>query len=156
MHTMPRQSDKYIPWYFVAFFVVLAVLDGFFVYLATSTQPGLVTEHAYQKGVAYNETIAQAEAQAALGWQCRITLEGKTLVLTLKDKDNAPITGAAVEASITRPTSNGHDFTVALAESAPGVYSVDPAFPMPGLWNIGAQVTWNQQHYQKSQRVVLQ
>jgi len=55
-------KDKLIPWYFVIFFLVLFIVDGIFVYLATSTHTGVVTENAYEKGLRYNEVIERARA----------------------------------------------------------------------------------------------
>jgi len=57
MHNKESFRDRIIPLYFVAFFVVIAIFDGIFVYLATSTHSGVVTENAYQKGLNYNQYI---------------------------------------------------------------------------------------------------
>ena len=58
--------DKWIPMYFVAFFAVIALLDGIFVYTAISTQTGVVTEQPYEKGLAYNEVLEKAKTQPEL------------------------------------------------------------------------------------------
>ena len=55
-----------IPLYFVMFFITLAILDSFFVYIALSTHNGVVTENAYEKGLNYNRTIEQAETAKKL------------------------------------------------------------------------------------------
>ena len=71
---MTNKNDKWIPWYFVLFFATIAICDAVFVGLALSTHRGLVTEHAYQKGLEYNHTIAAAEQQDGLNWQGRILI----------------------------------------------------------------------------------
>ena len=50
-------KDKYILFAFLAFFGVIFVLDGIFVYTAISTQTGVIAEKAYEKGLNYNETL---------------------------------------------------------------------------------------------------
>lgn len=46
---------------FMAFFVVFATVDAFFVYKAISTLPGVVSENAYEIGLNYNKIIAEAK-----------------------------------------------------------------------------------------------
>lgn len=46
---------------FIAFFVIFASVDAFFVYKAISTLPGVVSENAYEIGLNYNKIIAEAK-----------------------------------------------------------------------------------------------
>ena len=152
--TMDKR-DKWIPWYFVAFFVGLAIMDGIFVYLATSTFTGVVTDQAYERGLKYNETVAAAEAQAELGWVGSAALEGnETFSFTLSDGANA-LVGADVVAEFTRPTQSGVDFQVPLMGLQNGTYSAQVDFPLEGIWDVRVYVTWKQQQYQHSQRLMV-
>lgn len=152
----PRPSDKYIPWYFVAFFVVLAILDGIFVYLATTSHTGVVEENHYEKGLAYNERVAAIEAQEALGWVSEISFGDKgDLLFEIVDRDQLPLEGASVEAQFVRPTQDGSDFLRALGEIQPGLYAVDAGEVSAGQWEIRVFVEWKQQQYQTSKRVVV-
>lgn len=155
MQAIPRKSDKWIPWYFVAFFVVLAILDGAFVTIALSTHRGVVTDNAYQKGLNYNQTIAASERQDALGWAGTISFESGMLLLALSDKDQVAIKEANVTAYISRPAQAGFDFSVPLELNTEGVYSNNVIFPTKGLWNVRIMATWQQQQYQKSQNIVV-
>ena len=157
----PRKSDKYIPLYFVAFFVVLALIDGTFAYLATSTNTGVIDDEAYEDGITYNKTIAAAEAQAHLGLTPKITLAGTQLSFTLKTADGAPLQNAHVTAFFVRPTQDGHDFETPLPEQASGMYSAPIAFPMPGQWDVRIVTTWDAhnktpQTYQAHKRLIVQ
>jgi len=152
-----RASDKWIPWYFVAFFVGLAILDGIFVYLATSTHTGVVKDRTFERGLAYNETVAAAEASEALGWKSALDLgAGSTLTFTVTDRNGEPVTGADVRASVRRPTRAGMDFDVPLVETAGGDYQAVIDFPAGGQWDLRIFVAWNQQDYQHSQRVIVE
>lgn len=150
-----RKSDRFIPWYFVAFFVVLAAMDGVFVYLATSSHTGVVTDQAYERGLAYNETIAAAEKSADLNWQADIKLVSTDLVLRLADADGAPIDGADVNAMIMRPTQEGYDIELKLSQTASGTYTVPVIFPLDGQWDVRVFVEWKLQQFQQGKRLIV-
>lgn len=145
--------DAWIPWYFVAFFVVLALLDGIFVYLATSTNPGVVTQKAYTKGKDYNEVIASSEDQTKRGWNADVSLEGTILSFTLVDKNGIPLSGAKVLARFRRPTEANQDFQVSLLSQGNGLYIADVKTPEAGLWDITFFASWNNKPYQMHQRI---
>lgn len=135
-------KDKWIPRYFVMFFAVIAVLDGIFVYMAVSTQTGVVTEQPYEKGLAFNETLAEARAQPDLEHHASYT-DG-----TLRWK--LPLTQAVVTASIVRPVQDGYDFDVELKHKGGGVYEARPDTPLPGAWTAKLKATWDNQKFQTS------
>ncbi|SDE01193.1 FixH family protein [Kordiimonas lacus] len=152
-----QKSGRWIPWMIVGFFVVVAILDGIFVYMATSTHTGVVTKHAYEEGLRYNETVAAADAQAALGWQgdVRFGEADKLLEFSLLDANGESMDGASVRAELTRPTQAGMDFTVPMVQTEGGVYSASLDFPEPGLWDVRIFVEWKQKQYQQTKRLVV-
>ncbi len=153
---MTQKSGRFIPWMIVGFFVVIAILDGIFVYLATSTHTGVVTKHAYEEGLRYNETVAAAEEQDALGWHTTLDLvAGSSLMVTLKDAESRFIDGASVHAEISRPTQAGMDFRLNLEQSGAGTYDAPVSFPEPGQWEVRIFVEWQQKQYQQAKRVVV-
>lgn len=151
-----KKIDRYIPWMIVGFFLVVAFFDGIFVYLATSTHTGVVTDHAYQRGLDYNDTVAAANKQENLGWETSLDLvANSTLMLSLKDDSAAPINGARVYAEVMRPTQDGFDFEVPLEPSGAGEYSAPVDFPMVGQWDVRVFVEWKQEQYQLNKRLVV-
>lgn len=149
------KRDRWIPWYIVGFFAIIFVMDGIFVYLATNTHTGVVTEQAYLKGLNYNETVAAAEAQSRLGWTGTVDYADNgefTYTLTAQGQ---PLSGADIVAEFTRPTHNGVDFTVPLLESDTGAYRAAVDFPLDGVWDVRVYVTWNQQQYQQADRLIV-
>jgi len=147
-------KDRLIPWYFVMFFVVVFAVNGVFIYLATSTQSGLVTEQAYEKGLAYNQTISKAATNQALGWHAEMSLTDTGLALRLTDGQGSPIIGAKVQARFIRPASSGHDMSHTMAELESGRYIANITLPLKGQWDVTIAATWNQQHYQETQRLM--
>lgn len=151
----PRPSDKWIPWYFVAFFIVLAAVDGVFVKLALSTHRGVVTEEAYQKGIAYNETIAEADAQAALGWQMTMRMNDTTLYATLHDADGKAMNDASLKVKATFVPEEGYDFEQRLEPAGHGEYKAALKMTAAGPWDLRVQASEGGKHFQKHQRFTI-
>ncbi|MFO1069635.1 MAG: FixH family protein [Geminicoccaceae bacterium] len=138
--TAPR-SGRWIPWVFVAGFGVVLAANGTMIWYATTSFPGLVTTKAYDEGIAYNQNLEAAEAQAKLGWQPALTvrpLEGFRggLELRLLDRDGAPLDGATVSAKLERPVEVEHDFAVALEGRGGGRYAAAFDVPRVGVWDV--------------------
>jgi nitrogen fixation protein FixH len=154
-----RPSDKFIPWYIVAFFVSQMALFAWFFQLAHDSYPGVVTEKAYEKGLKYNDTIAQAERQEQLGWTSVVTmqyLDGKAHVeLLLKDAGGQPISGATASAWFVRPARGGMDGRIVMKHSAGGIYVAELALPARGLWEVRVAAERRGQTYQTSRKVVF-
>lgn len=151
----PPLKDRIIPWYFVGVFMIVFAVNGYFVYMATHTFTGVVTKHAYERGLAHDKTIHNAQEQAALGWSADWALDGNTLRLSLLDRAGNPIQGAQVIAHMMRPTQAGYDFKQTLNEEGNGSYSAAIEFPMKGQWDMTIAVQWKQQSYQNQKRVVV-
>lgn len=56
-----KSAGKKVLLSFIAFFVVFASVDVFFVYKALTTHTGVVAENAYEIGLNYNDVIAEAK-----------------------------------------------------------------------------------------------
>lgn len=150
-----KPGDKWIPWYFVAFFVVVAIVNAIFVTEAISTFRGVVTEHPYQEGLAYNQVVADVTAQEALGWKGVIKQDGDTLSFTFHDKKGMAITQAKVKADFVRTTQVGYDFSVPLHAKEGGVYQAKVHFPLKGQWHVRIIAQWNQQPYQQTKLIMV-
>ena len=148
-------KDRLIPWYFVMAFAVVFAVNGVFVYLATSTNQGVVTENPYEKGLAYDVALAEKRAQEALGWQGEITYDEGLLRFTLSDAAGQPISGATISAHIERPIEKGIATEQPLTESTPGVYEAELPFPAQGQWDITISSLWKKQYHQTRKRLVV-
>jgi nitrogen fixation protein FixH len=143
-------TGRRVWWYFVAFFSFIAAVNAVMATLAIRTHSGVVTEHPYEKGLAYNAVVKAQEKQAALGWQSRIDYKDGALRFTLRDKNNQPIAPVKATASITRPTQKGMDFIVELAGEVTPV-----TFPVSGLWEVRVDASHASVHYQQRKRIVV-
>lgn len=157
----PRPSDKWIPWYLAAFFIVMISVLIPMGYFAVHTMPGVVTDNAYEKGLAYNKAIAAGGAQAALGWKGQITLDvigtssSAKIGYTLHDATGNTIDDAVVHAWLVRPSVGGMDRDVALAAQGKGIYTNTVDLPAHGLWDLRVSATRKDQNFQTNQRVVV-
>jgi nitrogen fixation protein FixH len=156
-----RRPLTWGPWVFFAMFAVVLAANGVMVVFAYSSWTGLETQGAYEKGLAYNETLAAAREQAALGWQVGITLApggaGQLrLEATFRDRNGRPLRLTAVTARLIRPTHSGHDLVLPLAELESGRYGAETIFPLPGQWDVRVRAEHAGGSYQATRRVVVE
>lgn len=148
-----KPVDRFIPWMFVLFFAVFMILDAIFVYLAVSTHTGVVTDKAYEKGLAYDSVLEKAAAQKEAGVAFDVSYHDHLFKTSVTDGEGKPIEGASVKVLFIRAVQAGHDFTAALTPSGPGVYSAEVKPPFPGAWTVKVEVQWNDQTYLTTRRV---
>lgn len=140
--TGPRPSDKWIPWYFVLFFGVIFIANGFLVYFAVGSQPGVIEEHHYEIGLDYDSRLAEQKAQKALGWRIESSWDGRVFLVEVTDKQKAALSpDTAVTVEMVRPVQDGYDFEVMLPRQAAGRYAAVVDFPLPGRWDAYIYVT---------------
>lgn len=145
----------------LAFFAVVIAANGAFVFLALNTFTGVSTEDAYQRGLAYNETLRAAADQRALGWRAAVEgtvpAEGRARVaVTLSDRAGRPLEHLAVTGVLRRPTQDGFDRALELARVGPGRYAVEVALPLAGQWHLALEaVSREGQHFRIEERLWL-
>ena len=144
-------SGRRVWWYFVAFFGFVATVNAVMVTLAIRTHSGKITDHPYEKGLAYNQVVAAEAKQETLGWKSTIDYQNGTLHFILQDKNEQAITPDSATATITRPTQSGMDFTVELKGIKTPI-----TFPANGLWMVQIDAERKGVHYQKSRRIVVE
>lgn len=143
-------------WYFAAFFAFIATVDAILVTLAVNSQTGMVTDHPYERGLAYNKTIEAANAQQSLGWQMEIKLTPQKLNILWKDKAGKPITTGKVYAVLRRPTQEKLDQQMHLHAKADS-WETEVELSAKGLWEVRAYATSEDgREYQFSKRVVVE
>ncbi|MBR9973862.1 FixH family protein [Magnetospirillum sulfuroxidans] len=161
-----RQRGWWYPYIFVAGFGVVLAVNGTLAYFATSTFTGLSTDNAYEKGRLYNQNLALAKAQAAMGWSVDTKIVPAStaeaakvdIAITYRDRDGKPVDGLTVTAAMVRPTIGGYDHELPLPALAgrPGTYGGIFTMPLAGLWDVDvAAVGDGGIAYQHAQRIVI-
>jgi nitrogen fixation protein FixH len=120
-----------------AFFGVMFVVNGIFVYLALSTFSGGDTSNPYGKGLHYNEMLKADERQAERGWQTAVAYDARArqLRISLIDKAAEPVSGLHVAVMLSRPATSKDDRHLRLREVSQGVYAADVGLA-PGVWVV--------------------
>ena len=134
-------TGRHVLFGMLAFFAVVLAANAAFIFLALDSWSGLVTDSPYQRGIAYNQTLAEAADQRALGWTGDIAFipdsDGKgRLEMTLRDRRGAPLEDLHVTGQVRRPTNEGLDQDIALERRGPGLYAVELALPLRGQWDL--------------------
>jgi len=153
----PRQiTGRMVLIGFIVFFGIIAAVNGVFMYFALSTWPGLTTEDAYKKGIAYNRTLDEAAAQARLGWRSAVVFDASgNIAVRLFGKDGAPVAGARVDVTLSRPLGSEAAEVLTLEEAAPGEYTGRVAVPDPGRWKADINAQLNDDRYRMRHEVMV-
>ena len=157
---MATKGSRWIPCAFVAFFGVVLLANGAMIWIAFVTWTGLETESAYQKGLAYNRVLDQAEAQASLGWQVHLEFaqaDGRALAvkLALADRHGDLIEDASISTTFFRPTHEGHDQVAAIPHRYGGAYEARVELPLAGQWDVHLTVEHAGEVWRATRRVYL-
>lgn len=143
-------SGKRIFIYFLLFFCAITAVNAVMIRVAVRTMSGVVTDHPYERGVAYNKVVLAEEAQERLGWHEDITYRDHMLHVALYDRDGTPLALQDATAKFTRPTRQGYDFERALKGSDTPV-----TFPLKGVWDVHVFAKANGQEFQRSKRLIV-
>jgi nitrogen fixation protein FixH len=137
------------PWMIGAALAVQVVSSLVVVAVATRDASYAVEEDYYQKAIDWDSKRAQDRANAELGWALDYDLsapslpgERPQLEVRLRDRDGAPIDGAAVELEAFPNIDSGSIIRLQLADSGEGgTYSAGPDMRRDGLWEMRFTVT---------------
>jgi nitrogen fixation protein FixH len=153
------QKKSKIPYFFLALFLVVLLVNIFYIYISQSTWRGVSTQDSYQKGLQYNQVLQAAKKQKNLGWKMKIQLKNLDkeilVLLDLKDKNSRQISNAKVLIEFKRPTQEGVDFTQEL-KFINGFYQAQIAFPLRGQWDFAVLATKDDDIFQEVKRYVIQ
>lgn len=110
----------------VAFFGLVAAANAVMIWMALSTNTGVVVSSSYKAGNGFQADLDAAHAQAARNWQVEADLaragEGAAIDILVRDAAGAPVSGLAVTARLESPMSESSDRLATLAEGETGRY----------------------------------
>jgi nitrogen fixation protein FixH len=129
-----RRRGRFVPWVIAAFFLSFMIPLICFTVIAFRHQPSEVTPQAYEKGLAYNQTLEAAAAQKALGWQVTLSHADGRLSVLARDAKGAPLDSGQVEVWLIHPAQKALDRHLVLTPEGQGVYATAAALPSPSVW----------------------
>jgi nitrogen fixation protein FixH len=160
-----KQSSKKAGWrvfiYFFTAFIVVAGVNVFFVYKAVTTHTGEVTDNPYQRGLAYNRTLAAAAEEENLGWIPRMRVNKKApgvydISLHVSDKNGKALIFGSIQGSIRRPLNAENDVVANFSPREGGDYNAHVLLPFPGQWEVDVVMKSDNQSFHFVKRVVVQ
>lgn len=123
-----------------AFFGVIIAVNITLAVYANNSWTGLVVKNSYVASQHFNEELADARRQAALGWTSGIELRDGQLSLTVRNGAGEAVTGLSVDAEIRRPTHDGENRTLSMTQGADGRYRAGLAVAA-GQWSVEIAAT---------------
>jgi nitrogen fixation protein FixH len=139
-----RLKGRHVLYIVCGFFGVIFAVNSVFLYVALHTRPGEDAGASYEKGLHYNNTLAEERSQDALGWHHRLKLASSSaLRLEILDAKGTPVSRLSVLGRLGRPASDRSDRVLGFAETGPGVYEAKTDALESGGWiaSITAQKT---------------
>jgi nitrogen fixation protein FixH len=119
----------------VAFFGVIISVNLTMAWFANSTWSGLVVANGYVASQSFDEDLARARAQEALGWKVDLTAGEGRIRITFADAQGRKIDSLAISGDLERTVTDKQDQKLAFSASGAGVYSA-PATLAPGVWEV--------------------
>ena len=135
-----RGTYSWIPWAFAGAFLVVVGVNMTMVWLATHTFPGLVVEHPYERGLAYEKVIAERSRQVQSGWRFDAALVplagGARLTVTLSGADGAAPPVSKFGVLLSRPLLDRADMPAELIADGGGQFSAIIPDLAAGQWTL--------------------
>jgi hypothetical protein len=116
------------PWALIAGPAAVAMAGGVTIWLAVSSNDGLVADDYYRRGLAINQVLVRDREAARLGFRARlhVTDSGALEVALTGTAERPP----ALTLKLVHPTRAGEDRLLRLIRVAPGLYRVQSG-PLP-------------------------
>jgi nitrogen fixation protein FixH len=151
-------SFSFVPWLFVAGFAIVIAVNGTMMWLAIGSFSGLYSDHARERGVHYNQVMAEQKSRDALGWTVVPSWQanGGVLGLEVSDADGKPLAGAIATIELVRPAERRAPIDVALSDFGDGRFAGRVALPERGSWDADIVIEAGGRRFALTKRLFLQ
>ena len=163
MSEVHLKEDFKNPWFLGVLILIGIALAGtiWMAVIAGSTSPGLVSEEYYEKGKNYFHEVPKETT--APGWRLNLLVPPTAKVgvaqnyrLYVIDEAGQPVSTATITLYAYRPSDAKADFSVKMVKSDVGTFVASMSFPLPGTWDLIAQVESSGKQLEITQRVFIQ
>ncbi|MFO1082806.1 MAG: FixH family protein [Reyranellaceae bacterium] len=158
MTALALRRGSIVPWLFVAGFAIVIAVNGIMVWFAVSSFSGLYAANPREKGLHYNDVIAQQQQRDALGWTVDATWQAAPgrLEVAVRDAGGQPLAGAQVTATLVRPVEKRAPIALVLEPVEIGRFAGRIELPAHGNWDVDLVVEAGGQRYAATRRMFLQ
>lgn len=149
-------------WWPIAVVTILGLTVAANVWLirvATHDPSFAVEEDYYQRGVHWDDELAQRARNAALGWTLAASISpireggGSDLTVALRDSVVAPISGASITVRAMHVARANDAVELRLEPSTPGTYAVHMPIQRAGLWELRIDVQRGTERFTATERL---
>lgn len=123
-----------------AFFAVVVSVNMTMATFATTTFSGKVVDNSYVASQRFNDWLAEARAQDALGWRHAARLAPDRRVTLTVEADGRPLDGAVAAGFARHPIGRAADVPLRFVSPGAGRFESDAPLPA-GRWYLHLHVT---------------
>jgi nitrogen fixation protein FixH len=123
----------------LAFFSVIIAVNVTMATFAGSSWTGFVVKNSYIASQEFNDKVAAARAQQALGWSAALAIEDGMARVELRDADGAPIDVSTATLELRNPATDSADRIIAMAPA--GSAHAGPVDIADGVWVAAIRLT---------------
>jgi nitrogen fixation protein FixH len=155
--TALANRSRYIPWLFVAGFAIVIAVNATMISLAVGSFSGLYTAKPRDRGLHYNEVIAEQQHRDQLGWRIETQWrpDANRLEVALFDAAGQPLAPSHVSAELVRPVERRQPVGVALDATDVGRFAGIVDLPERGNWDLDIVVERDGERYALTRRMFL-
>ena len=159
MSLLPVRSPSFsfVPWLFVAGFAIVIAVNGTMMWLAIGSFSGLYSDHARERGVHYNDVVAEQQSRDALGWTVKVSWQpgSDRLEFALGDATGQPLEATVMTVELIRPAEKRPPVEVAISDLGGGRFSGRVELPARGNWDADIVVEARGQRFALTKRLFL-
>ena len=146
---------RWFPHGLIATMGVVFLVNGYMVYDAYNTFPGVAGQDGFDLSNEYKRVLATAQQQAALGWQVETGVtDERFAALRLMDRTGAPLIATEISAQAERPVGPVDSTALTFRSTGDGHYQTDTSL-YSGQWDIMLIVHADGREYRATRRVVV-
>ena len=149
--------SRYIPWLFVAGFAIVVAVNATMMTFAIGSFSGLYTPKPRERGLHYNDVVAEHKARDALGWRIGSTWTpaSNRLEIAVSDATGRPLAGARVSAELVRPVEKRAPVPLALGAEDGGKFAGFVDLPVRGNWDLDVVIEYDGHRFAQPRRLFL-
>lgn len=158
------KEDFTDPWFLAVVGLIGAALTATIsmIIIAFSASPDLVNRNYYEKGEGYFSAGEKQRQQLADLWRLNLVTAGQPAVgepqtyrLYVVSPDGKPVREGEAILFAYRPSSAKDDFQTGMKRTDIGTFLGEVVFPLPGTWDLIAEVQLRGQSFDVSRRIFV-
>ncbi len=138
----------------VAFFGVIIAVNLTMATFASSSWTGLVVKNSYVASQKFNTELAEAEAQAALGWNSKVVYQDRKISFGLLDRNGRQLAPDSVAVPLGRPAYEQKDQQLQLVAGQSGLFGSEIQLE-DGSWMLRFDASLGERKYRRDLRLFV-